>query len=73
MSKVWVTRNKGHGKGWVKMWDVKPKESDSGEFTPTIKNEWSEYYYVSTFRKLYHFTPKKGSCKQMNLSLTDIK
>ena len=74
---VWVTRDKGNGKDCVYMWDIKPKEIDDGKFDLTYEmalnqNKWSEYYYTSIFQKIFGFTPKKGSCQQMELSLTEI-
>ena len=70
MSKVWVTRNKQSGV--IAMTSFKPIRAKGKFYGPDGKvAELS--CYAKHFKRFFGFTPRKGSCKQMNLSLTDIK
>lgn len=72
MRKIWVTRNKPK-KGFlvsnIRLWKTKPEPHRSvyiaKEF-PVMINMWQ-------FEQLFGFTPEKGSCEQMELSLTKIE
>ena len=70
MSKVWVTRDKvGAHNSSVEIWESKPIKND-GIFT---SNGGKQLAVVWHPKKTFGFTPKKGSCKQMELSLTEIE
>lgn len=72
--KVWVTRDDGD---IVFLWDVKPDRCGVRGYHIPIEQdaecEWSECFGSYIFKKLFGFTPRKGSCKRMELSLTEIK
>lgn len=67
---VWVTRDKTDS-GDICIWKSKPAllrsmfaiGSDVGD----------DDFRVGAFKKLFGFTPRKGSCKQMELSLKEVK
>ena len=73
--KVWVTRDMEEGQACVEMWHDRPR-----------KYKWmvgakGQFYYdgargcdmeYGNFRKFFGFTPRKGSCKQYELTLKEI-
>jgi len=69
--KVWVTRDRKNGVCWCDIRQSKEKptrlgdtwKSDGGVFGMTTKE----------VTNLFGFTPRKGSCKQYNLELTEIE
>ena len=70
--KVWVSRNMGSASVcWI--WRIdkdKPKKDKYGEYYgagPT------GFLYLSEVKKALGRTPRKGSCKQMELTLKEIK
>jgi hypothetical protein len=69
--KVWVTRNKAK-KGFltsnIRIWKTKPKPSGS----VYISKEFPVVFSMWNFETLFGFTPRKGSCKQYELNLTEI-
>ncbi len=74
---AWVTRNKsehyatcGHD---VFITAKKPTRRRDGNFDKCKLNPPTDFYFTAKgFKAIFKFTPKKGSCKQMNLSLTEI-
>ena len=77
--RVWVTRDKTKN-GDVAVWDGYEKdlfindingrwESEFGTDTVEIEQLYEKPKY---FKRLFGFTPRKGSCKQMELSLSEI-
>ena len=76
--KVWVTRDKGVAGNCIVIWDIKPK-LDGAYWEPPKRNgyyEWgkvSEELATEAFKRLFGFTPRKGSCKQYELTLKEIK
>lgn len=69
--KVWVTRDSEGLSG--KSVDIHPLEPilDSGDY---YSDGWQTIHLLDTeFIGFFGFTPRKGSCKQMNLTLTEIE
>ena len=70
--KVWVTRNKakkGFGTSNLRIWKTKPQPNGSvyvGREIPFMIDMYN-------FEILFGFTPSKGSCKQYELTLKEIK
>ena len=69
MLKVWVTKNE---KGLVAVWSVNPKLVLGGK-EPSWDNMILGFYEADAFGDIFGFTPRKGSCKQMELSLKEIE
>jgi hypothetical protein len=71
--RVWVTREKKECPYDCGIWFAKPKKRrdryDFGGKAPVFRN----LYRSSQFKKDFGFTPRKGSCKQYELSLKEIK
>jgi len=67
--KVWITREYGK-KGRIVITTKKPRKVKrlfyAGESAIVL-------IFYTEFRQLFGFTPRKGSRKQMNLTLTEIK
>ena len=75
--KVWVTRDKNRA-GCVCIWRQKPEKESApivGVYYDKKNNSANFPFYIfdDEFKKGFGFTPRKGSCKQMNLSLTEIE
>ncbi len=73
--KVWVYRNyrpEHQDKHYVFMSKMKPGFELIG-MVPKPKSKVRICLSVDEFKSLYGFIPKKGSCKQMNLTLTEIE
>lgn len=76
--KVWVTRDNdetGDVCGWNDIKNIKMNSSgfwDGGLHNTKQLIPWLENLSPKQFKTRFGFTPRKGSCKQMNLSLTEI-
>ena len=76
--KVWVTRdrdNTGDICGWNDMENVKMDDTgfwDAGEYNCNQIISFLESLHPSQFKKMFGFTPRKGSCRQYELSLKEI-
>ena len=75
--KVWITRDKINSV-LICLWDIKPLKDEDGNFDLTDEmalkeSGWAEQYYIPIFKRLFGFTPRKGSCKQYELELKEIK
>lgn len=73
--KVWVTRDKtGYWSNAINLNDYKMEQDDEdGCFEMRDDNSPHLMAVGKTwFKRKFGFTPRKGSCKQMNLSLTEI-
>jgi hypothetical protein len=71
--KVWVSRNKekeGFSACYVRIWKTKP---ELNTYVYVSGRESPEMLRVEVFESLFEFTPRKGSCKHCNLTLTEIK
>ena len=79
--KVWVTRDKNraaHPEVCVWEGSESPIAHDDGYYdcrvsgrTTRVVDEF-ENIEASYFKKLFGFTPRKGSCKQYNLKLEEV-
>jgi hypothetical protein len=67
--KVWVTRDKTNS-GDVCIWKTKP--TICRQMFGINGDVGDDDFRVGAFKKLFGFTPRKGRCKQMNLTLTEI-
>ena len=76
--KVWVTRD-GCKSAAVTLWNgSKPVRNREGFFYPNYEagdcmNSQMEVWTQAEFRIEFGFTPRKGSIKQMELSLSEIE
>ncbi|KKM19748.1 hypothetical protein LCGC14_1652470 [marine sediment metagenome] len=70
--KVWVTRDKGDGHEWVDIWRgrVKPILKEKKRFSGGLS---LFTLFTSECKTVFGFTPRKGSCRQMELSLKEIE
>ena len=69
---VWIARDKAEGYDYeVDMSMSKPYlNSHEGFFESTGKHA---ILHVEAFKDIFGFTPRKGSCKQYELTLKEIK
>jgi len=78
--KVWVTRDMGYASDYIHIWpgDKKPERWNigDGEIEFNLEGdvieeieEWSVYL----FKKVFGFTPKKGSCVKMERTVSLVK
>jgi hypothetical protein len=60
--------------GSICIWGRKPFEccDEDGHWTDTVEPQ-EEYNLARDFRRDYKFTPRKGSCRQYELSLKEIE
>ena len=67
--KVWITRDDDG----ICLWEDRANPSKEGDLQ--FYGSVSPYAYLSskTFKERYGFTPRKGSCKQYELTLKEIK
>lgn len=76
--KVWVTRDKSKHK-YGGIIDInkgnKPVMLSNDKFYSPSEGEYSLVLReaANNFKSLFGFTPRKGSCTQMNLELTEIE
>lgn len=73
--KVWISRDKSMGVGSriVDIWKGKP-EIDGNCFFGTGKDCIAPADMdVKQFKALLGFTPRKGTCKEYNLTLEEVK
>ena len=70
--KVWVARdNDGIQANDIYVWTKKP-DKESGSYMPRADlGGWQVKMYA--FKTTFGFTPRKGSCKQYELSLKERK
>jgi hypothetical protein len=69
--KVWVTRDRDDRQFTIAVWSVKPRlHHDQWELCQT--DDLKELHDPGSFKKKFGFTPRKGSCKQYELSLKEI-
>jgi hypothetical protein len=69
--KVWVTRDKTEpSHDSICRWADEPIMSNNGWFHG---GTMLETYEIPEFKKDFGFTPRKGTCKQCELSLKEIK
>lgn len=63
---AWITRNKGCDSDWITIWKDNPGVIN-GKFGTTKPLTYGRYkaLHITTFRFLFHFTPRKGSIKQV--------
>ena len=78
--KVWVTRDKDDS-GCICFWDTdkflsldinRMWDAEMEGYAKTIINEFTDMG-PEDFKRRFGFTPRKGSCKQYELSLTEIE
>lgn len=72
--KIWVTRDEGD---IISLWDIRPTKCPVKGYNLSAKQEqneceWAEVVGTFVFKKLFGFTPRKGSCKQYDLTLKEI-
>ena len=67
--KVWVTRDDDRELN-IDMWLDEPRKDIDLHYR--IGNLWA-CWEQRDFKKMFGFTPRKGSCKQYELSLKEIK
>ena len=78
---IWISRDNGYGSESVDIWERKPERCKSlikGEGTffaarKKIQIERLGQLHHSHFRKLFGFTPRKGTCKQYEFTLKEVK
>ena len=76
--KVWVTRDNNRA-GFVCLWDSEPSMNSGGMYAigedeaAIMFNGEAEFNAEIFKRKWFGFTPRKGSCKQYELTLTEIE
>lgn len=69
MSKVWITRDKAGSGFYCGMFEERKRPvMENDDKYPTSDEDLSVRY----FKKKYGFTPRKGSCRQYELSLKEI-
>ena len=77
--KVWVTRDNGKHNSCVTVWEnSKPVINSDGLFYPDYTKDSGMHEQMvvegaTKFKSLFGFTPRKGSCKQYELTLKEIK
>jgi hypothetical protein len=69
MSKAWITRDRQQNV--IAGTHAKPKTKDASFFSSDGKPAFL-FLNVTEFKKAFGFTPRKGSCKQYELSLKEI-
>ena len=69
--KVWVTRDKTKS-GDVCIWKEHPKPSLVRKMYGINGDVGEDDFRTGAFKKLFGFTPRKGSCKQMELTLKPV-
>lgn len=78
--KVWVTRDKNDGDGkhdsCVVVTESKPvlrRDKETYRHHYGKDDDFDMYISAVNCKKKYKFTPRKGSCKQYELTLKEIK
>ena len=72
--RVWVTRDKVDEGGSTCMWTGEPGSSDDKVYYDCIDDvDLIVCESPRSFREYFGFTPRKGSCKQYELSLKEIE
>jgi len=69
--KVWVTRDEGKGTSDCAVFKKKPHLEEDMWTTGMVRSLVFEMR-VQYFKSLFGFTPRKGSCKQYELTLKEI-
>ena len=70
---VWVTRDgKNFTANKVEFWNSRPKSNRSKAQHFYTGTDYEDDMSISLFKRLFGFTPRKGSCKQYELSLKEI-
>lgn len=68
---VWVTR--GNEDIYVDIWpsEIKPnRDNDNGDIYYTLdKTDAIACLTIKNFKKMFGYTPKKGTCKQVTFSI----
>jgi len=70
--KVWITRDNAVQVVEVFFWKKKPYK-DEGRLYPVTSCREPFWITLYKFKKLFGFTPRKGTCKQYDLTLKEIK
>ena len=70
--KVWITRNRKLFDGRVSLYHEKPR-SQSGMFIGVNGNFYITEIFIHDFKKMFGFTPRRGHCKQYEITLKEIK
>jgi hypothetical protein len=71
--KVWVTRNKRNVASPILVSKGNEPTWEKGFWSLDFASDLTEMHTPSSFKDQYGFTPKKGSCRQMELTLTEIR
>lgn len=72
--KVWVTRDKENKNVNCAIFLKRPSLDPSVKmFINSQGNTLVAEHRAKTFKSIFGFTPRKGSCKQYELSLTEIE
>ncbi len=69
--RIWVGRNKSLFVGKVDIYSDKPIYQD-GVFWGK-GNTWICQIFLKDFKKIFNFTLRKGSCKQYEIDLKEVK
>ncbi|KKN77264.1 hypothetical protein LCGC14_0362420 [marine sediment metagenome] len=72
--KVWISRDKGLT-GCIEIYIEEPEIGDMGYYGPKKRKDGhsSGRYEPDVFQALFGSTPRKGTCKQYNLTLEELK
>ena len=71
--KVWITRAVGEYDSDIDIFNQERKPERENDYWTGITHWGQIISNPPDFKKLFGFTPRKGSCKQYNLELKEIK
>jgi hypothetical protein len=71
--KVWIARNNSNVAMPISVNTGTKPTLQGGYWQMTQTNDLTEMHTPGSFKERYGFTPRKGSCKQYKLNLTEIK
>ena len=72
--KVWVTRDQIQPEDDTVIWNVvSGRPASDGQDFDYVNGFIKYESTAASFKKLFGFTPRKGTCKQYELSLKEIK
>lgn len=72
-TEVWITRNEELFSNEIWVFIGKKPVHESGMFVGPRGSKFVTKFIINEFKSIFGFTPRKDSCKQCNLTLSEVK